>query len=279
MTRPSPAPESARLAAALRELKERTGLSFVALEARTAYSKSSWDRYLNGRTLPPRQAVQALCRLAGEPEGRCLALWEIAEAASSGRAAEATRAPAEPVPAPVPSLEKGTVTEVPVPSGARTHAVTLLATLCVVLVGALAAALFLWSPGDGSSRSSVSPSAAAPLCEGAACEGKSPMAMHCGAQPDTLATYRTATGASLELRHSRMCGTSWARMWDTRIGDRLEMRADGPARSVRIADATDAKEYIYTYMTETRPGTTVRACFRPVAGGTEECFSGRVAKR
>ncbi|WLW51361.1 helix-turn-helix domain-containing protein [Streptomyces sp. SX92] len=276
MTRPSPSPESARLATALRELKERTGLSLVALEARTAYSKSSWDRYLNGRTLPPRQAVQALCRLAGEPEGRCLALWEIAEAASSGRAEPVP----EPTPTQTPTPTAETTTEVPVPSGVRTtHIVVLLSVLCAVLVGALAAALLLWSPGDGSSRSSVSPSAVAPLCEGAACEGKSPMATHCGAQPDTLATYRTATGASLELRHSGMCGTSWARMWDTRIGDRLEMRADGPARSVRITDATDTKEYIYTFMTETRPGTTVRACFRPVAGGTEECFSGRVAKR
>ena len=72
-------PEQARLAAALRELRARTGLSLAALAAKTAFSKSSWERYLNGRTLPPHTAVQELCRLAGEPDGRCLALWEIAE--------------------------------------------------------------------------------------------------------------------------------------------------------------------------------------------------------
>ncbi|MBC2906757.1 helix-turn-helix domain-containing protein [Streptomyces sp. PSKA01] len=81
------AEELARLAEALRELKSRTGLSLAALSVRTPFSKSSWDRYLNGKTLPPREAVQVLCRLALEPDGRCLALWDIAETEWSGRAA------------------------------------------------------------------------------------------------------------------------------------------------------------------------------------------------
>ncbi|WP_327431120.1 helix-turn-helix domain-containing protein [Streptomyces sp. NBC_01236] len=49
----------------LRRLKDSTGLSLVALGARTAYSKSSWQRYLNATQPPPRQAVVALCRVAG----------------------------------------------------------------------------------------------------------------------------------------------------------------------------------------------------------------------
>ncbi|MFJ5271483.1 helix-turn-helix domain-containing protein [Streptomyces sp. NPDC088358] len=49
----------------VRLLKDSTGLSLVALGARTAYSKSSWQRYLNGTQPPPRQAVAALCRVAG----------------------------------------------------------------------------------------------------------------------------------------------------------------------------------------------------------------------
>jgi transcriptional regulator with XRE-family HTH domain len=81
------AEELIRLLEGLRELKTRTGLSLAALSAKTAYSKSSWERYFNGRTLPPRQAVQDLCRLAAEESGRPLALWELAEAAWSGRAA------------------------------------------------------------------------------------------------------------------------------------------------------------------------------------------------
>ena len=97
---------SSPLAAGLRELRGRTGLSLAGLAARTPYSKSSWERYLNGKKLPPRDAVEALCRLAEEPAGRLLALWELADADWSGRgrsdtsqgrgAAEATRrGPAE----------------------------------------------------------------------------------------------------------------------------------------------------------------------------------------
>ncbi|MFD8548303.1 helix-turn-helix domain-containing protein [Streptomyces sp. NPDC059649] len=81
--------ECSRLAAGMRELRGRTGLSLAGLAARTPYSKSSWERYLNGKKLPPRDAVAALCRLAGEPAGRLLALWELADAAWSGRAAPA----------------------------------------------------------------------------------------------------------------------------------------------------------------------------------------------
>ncbi|MGW0941994.1 helix-turn-helix domain-containing protein [Streptomyces sp. NPDC002623] len=65
----------------LRQLKDGTGLSLAALGARTAYSKSSWQRYLNGVQPPPRQAVAALCRvagLAGAEAERHVVRWELA---------------------------------------------------------------------------------------------------------------------------------------------------------------------------------------------------------
>ncbi|MET7850663.1 helix-turn-helix domain-containing protein [Streptomyces avermitilis] len=65
----------------LRLLKDRTGLSLVALGARTAYSKSSWQRYLNATQPPPRQAVAALCRVAGlaDTEAERFGVrWELA---------------------------------------------------------------------------------------------------------------------------------------------------------------------------------------------------------
>ncbi|QZY17716.1 helix-turn-helix domain-containing protein [Streptomyces decoyicus] len=77
--------ENSRLAERLRELRRRTGLTLAALAERTPYSKSSWERYLNAKKLPPRGAVEALCRLAGEPPGQLVALWELADAAWSGR--------------------------------------------------------------------------------------------------------------------------------------------------------------------------------------------------
>lgn len=61
-------PEVRNFVAQLRDLKDGTGLSLAALGARTAYSKSSWQRYLNAVQPPPRQAVTALCRVAGLSE-------------------------------------------------------------------------------------------------------------------------------------------------------------------------------------------------------------------
>ncbi|MFF3610909.1 DUF2690 domain-containing protein [Streptomyces sp. NPDC002580] len=69
----------------LKEAKEATGLSFAALAASTAYSKSSWERYLNGKACPPRDAVETLARLSGADPARLLALWQLAESAWSGR--------------------------------------------------------------------------------------------------------------------------------------------------------------------------------------------------
>ncbi|MEY9938351.1 helix-turn-helix domain-containing protein [Streptacidiphilus sp. MAP5-3] len=78
-------PECRRLAAELRALRVRAGLSLAQLAAATTYSKSSWERYLNAKSLPPWAAVQELCLVAGEPERALRALWELAEAAWSGR--------------------------------------------------------------------------------------------------------------------------------------------------------------------------------------------------
>ncbi|WP_420076778.1 helix-turn-helix domain-containing protein [Streptomyces sp. JL3001] len=279
----APSPERARLAAVLRELKGRTGLSLAGLAAKTAFSKSSWDRYLNGRTLPPRDAVRELCRLAGEPEGRCLALWEIAESEGSGRAA--ARPPEEAAPVEDDGRQ-GSADQSAVHR--RATLVAVLASVSAVVVGGVAAAALLLPDRGGEPGTALSPppSVAGPRCRGEVCEGKSPMRMKCAGAPLTLASYRTATGASLELRYSQECGTSWARMWGTRIGDRLEMSATGCAgdgagsgrvRSVEIRNGVDADSYVYTPMTAADPGSVVRACFDPAAGG-EECFDSRVAR-
>ncbi|MGY5050549.1 helix-turn-helix domain-containing protein [Streptomyces sp. 900105755] len=86
MTRWQPLPttlprEARHLVEQLRVLKGRTGLSLAGLARRTAYSKSSWQRYLSGDRLPPRSAAQVLCGLAGGDQARLLALWELAEQA------------------------------------------------------------------------------------------------------------------------------------------------------------------------------------------------------
>ncbi|MDQ1017266.1 helix-turn-helix domain-containing protein [Streptomyces afghaniensis] len=280
MTRTPPGPlppERARLASALRDLKAGTGLSLAALAAKTTFSKSSWERYLNGRTLPPREAVRELCRLAGEPEGRCLALWELAESEWSGRAAPTAPAapPAQPEPKPQPEPEPEADAR-RTAAGGRGALLAVLASVCAIAAGGLSVALVLLAGRSGDPPPSPPPtSAPAPRCRGATCEGKSPMSMRCGESPLTLASHRTSSGAHLELRYSDKCEAGWARMWSTRIGDRLELNRTDGGRRPHIAEITDgiaAQSYVYTPMTEARPGTTVRACFRPVTGGSRECF-------
>lgn len=273
----SPSPERTRLAATLRELKERTGLSLAGLAERTTYSKSSWDRYLNGKALPPRQAVQELCALAREPEGRCLALWEIAESEWSRRAADgpstATPPPAtSPSPPPVEDTRTGR---------RRTTIMAALASVCAVTAGIVTVAVLLPEPDDDEPRTPpapVSPAWSPPgaRCRGAACEGEDPQRMNCGSPPDTLLEHRTATGAWMSVRYDKECGASWARTWHTSIGDRVEVTADGATYSAEIKNDVDAGNYVYTAMTATRPGTTVRVCFEPATNGGRECVDSRV---
>lgn len=83
----------------------------------------------------------------------------------------------------------------------------------------------------------------------------------------------------MELRHSKECGASWARMWGTRTGDRIEVTVvgrDGRPHSATVEDDMDAESYVYTPMATTRSGTVVRACFQPAAGNKRECFDGHV---
>ncbi|MER7153979.1 helix-turn-helix transcriptional regulator, partial [Streptomyces lydicus] len=94
-----------QLVVQLRRLKDHSGLSLVSLAARTPYSKSSWERYLNGKKLPPREAVVALARVCDADPTRLLALHEVAAQAWGAAAApEAGRAadPADPADPPDP---------------------------------------------------------------------------------------------------------------------------------------------------------------------------------
>ncbi|MGW3242890.1 helix-turn-helix domain-containing protein [Streptomyces sp. NPDC001070] len=68
-----------RLAVHLRRMKDRSGLSVPALAARTVQSTESWEQYLNGVKIPPRDAVEVLGQLSGADYDRLIALWELAD--------------------------------------------------------------------------------------------------------------------------------------------------------------------------------------------------------
>ena len=67
----------------LRGLVDRSGLSVAAVADRTGFSKTSWERYLGGRLLPPQRAVVALAEVTGAHTGHLTTMWELAERAWS----------------------------------------------------------------------------------------------------------------------------------------------------------------------------------------------------
>ncbi|WP_406453888.1 DUF2690 domain-containing protein [Streptomyces sp. NBC_00876] len=67
----------------LRRLVDRSGLSIAAVADRTGYSKTSWERYLNGRLLAPRGAIVALAEVTGTNHVHLNTMWELAERAWS----------------------------------------------------------------------------------------------------------------------------------------------------------------------------------------------------
>ncbi|MET7690300.1 helix-turn-helix domain-containing protein [Streptomyces sp. NPDC005483] len=314
MTPGAPSPPGARLAAVLRQLRQRTGLSLAQLANATTYSKSSWERYLNGRSLPPRSAVNELCRLADEPAGHALALLDIARtdrtdrtegagptrgASDRQRTITGTDAPATgfavvPTDAdtgtgtgantaaatgPSETLPSGTDHTRAVPTGhRRANIVTALLSTCAVVLGVL---VLTHLPPAHREEAAPSPGPAAVtgvLCRHAACQDKDPIATRCGAAPLTLAEHETATGAWIQIRYSQECGTSWVRMWGAVVKDRVEMRVGGrhgSLHSARVATRDEADTYVHTLMGVAGPGTPVQACFSPAAGGEKECVTAR----
>ncbi|CAM5259208.1 hypothetical protein GCM10010329_05190 [Streptomyces spiroverticillatus] len=76
-------PQVREFANQLRRLVDRSGLSVAAVADRTGYSKTSWDRYLNGRLLAPKGAVLALSEVTGTNPMHLTTMWELAERAWS----------------------------------------------------------------------------------------------------------------------------------------------------------------------------------------------------
>lgn len=73
-----------QLVVQMRGLKDRSGLSLASLATKTSYSRSSWERYLNGKKLPPREAVEELARVCGADSVRLVALRDVAAEARMG---------------------------------------------------------------------------------------------------------------------------------------------------------------------------------------------------
>ncbi|WP_161329221.1 helix-turn-helix transcriptional regulator, partial [Streptomyces sp. SID5789] len=67
----------------LRRLVDRSELSVASVADATGYSKTSWERYLNGRLLAPKGAIIALAEVTGTNPLHLTTMWELAERAWS----------------------------------------------------------------------------------------------------------------------------------------------------------------------------------------------------
>ncbi|WP_149828268.1 DUF2690 domain-containing protein [Streptomyces tailanensis] len=76
-------PQVREFAGQLRRLVDRSGMSIAAVADRTGYSKTSWERYLNGRLLAPKGAIVALAEVTGTNPIHLTTMWELAERAWS----------------------------------------------------------------------------------------------------------------------------------------------------------------------------------------------------
>ena len=309
-----PQPECRRLAAELRSLRTRARLSMAGLAAASTHSKSSWERYLNGKALPPWAAVQELCAIAEEPEAPLRALWELAEAAWSGRGAIAAPArpaadprpdaqpdpvpDAEPEPGPDPDPEPdpqpGAAAAAPVPPPATTpplparaerrlhYGVAVLAGVALACAALTAGSVYAWRGiSDHRQQASATPAASATGrlgCRDLGCDGDSPETTNCGGSPQTLGEFQTSGGGGLEIRYTPQCGAVWTRVWHTQVGDEVSITSPGaPTETSRVPDSYTAEGFFFSPMAAaTGKGSLLRGCLAPPGNGRAQCFTVRL---
>lgn len=146
-------PRARQLVIRLRRLKDHSGLSIRQLAAKTGYSPKSWERYLGGRTLPPREAVEALAGIAGEDPTRLLALHEVA--------AEGWGSAQRPEPEPESDLELlPAEAESPAPPPGRSLLIALVAgavTLVLAVSSAVLITVRIMNENDSGGGSGTTP--------------------------------------------------------------------------------------------------------------------------
>ncbi|CAL9303711.1 XRE family transcriptional regulator [Streptomyces sp. NPDC030392] len=350
-------PEVREFAGTLRRLVDRGGLGLGALADRTGYGRTSWERYLNGRLLAPKDAVLALAEATGTDPVHLVTLWELAERAWSraeqrrdqtledirlAQARAALDAPARPAPsagaspgaaasasggatrggsgggpgagtpyarpgepaggapyapsahrhrprpdrpaaarpaAPRPAVPRGAATRGDGERHGRTVLMFFAGALGTLLV--FGAVMLLSGLGDPRGpRPAARPADAKPAapadgatpslpvgvgCYRGACDGQDPHTMGCGgAHASTVASTIVDT-ALVEVRYSRACRASWARVSRAAPGDTVQVTAAGGATRSATADADgDA----YTPMVVVPAGTDASACATLRSGAT-----------
>lgn len=254
-----------QLVTELRTLKVRSGLSLAALAGRTPYSKSTWERYLNGKALPPRQAVSRLGKLSGAEPARLAALWELANAAAHDQQTGVGR-PAQADPQPPPPADPAGAAPPPSDVGRRRprHDARLLwaaGLVMALLLAGTAAVLVDGDPSADAARAAISATEPAGRradvnCFADSCAGKDPKEAGCGGDAWTAALTKVQQ-VYVELRYSDACRAAWARISWGRPGDIA--RVVGPHNSAhqnKVHYDTDT----YSAMLAAPTPSAVKAC-------------------
>ncbi len=279
------------LARELRRLRHDSGLTLAALARRTSYSKSSWERYLNGKTVPPKQALVAFARAVDTSLEPLLGLQR----------ASVTAEPEEELPEPVPAAPhpeprpRTPVGAGPAPasepgethragpstrptgvwfarSGPRSPKRRFGRLPVVVVIAAfgfcagLLADRFLGQGTDTSELATWQEPKRAETdvvgCTGFECEGKDPQRLGCHVGVWTAAVAREGE-LLVELRYSPSCRAAWGRITEGQVGDvvRAEaVRGTVQERAIRYDHDT------YSPMVEAPYPAAARACAELVDG-------------
>jgi murein L,D-transpeptidase YcbB/YkuD len=143
------------------------------LAVKTGYSAKSWERYLGGASLPPREAVEALARITGTDPVPLLALHEIAADSRDGRRArpaaqqhnerrereqERPAGPTTPHPAAPAAATARTPPGVTGPAPGRFPHIALTAGIAALAVALAATLLLVLRLDDEVSRAAVTAS-------------------------------------------------------------------------------------------------------------------------
>ena len=270
-SRQAPPEEVLRLVRELRLYQDRAELSMQSLAAKTGYSRSSWQRCLTARSLPPWEAVDALGRLGEADRAALRVRWEAAVSAWAAPAAPSAvpaREPrtAPPAGSPEPPEAPAGVTRRTPPLLRSRVAVTAVVAAAAACTATAVLLLGPWGPG---ARRAGAPAGAPPgapawpwalhfaragsvsVCGPAGCAGQDPYRERC--VEDAVAVHRlTAYGRTLTLRYSPVCHASWAEVQPAEgTSGLLVASSDGDRRAARAGAG-------WTGMTNADPGA-VRA--------------------
>ncbi|MFI1095915.1 DUF2690 domain-containing protein [Streptomyces sp. NPDC020917] len=258
----------------LRVLKDRAGLSLAALAQRTPYSKSSWERYLNGKALPPQHAVTSLGKLADADPARLMALWDLAntawheaeapsEAPGDARSAdeEEDAVSAAPPGEPEPPAGRPFADRRLVWSAAAVALAAALAVSVAALSGAFGGGSGEHDDGNGTAGTDTSTRQVDVSCFAESCEGKDPRDAGCG--DVWTAALQRIDGVYVELRYSDACKAAWSRISWGHPGDAARVVArDGRTHQKKVSYDTDT----FSPMVAAPSPTVAQACIVRTSG-------------